>query len=300
MTSKKAMTSTGSPDGGKGTPGRVRRIGFASAVVLSVVLVVLLATGFPPMLTLPVTGWLPDAAFEDFLQIFTDEEHLVIHRLHIVGFSLIPWMALIGLVPQLRRPEERQAPIWTVAVLVIVSATLDFTIGLSDPFLLPLLALVVAAVALHPQRLPEGGPTLTGPGRLVGVVVAACSLIYAYGEAQSQILGPATDPHVVAGHYSAMATLGIALAVAALIGMSNLTGRRITAWMTGVMVTLMGAFFIGFPVMASSPGTGWGAFTVALGAAYLFFTFRGGRTSSGRRGISERTAQSQPQKGAAR
>lgn len=274
MTSKQPMTSTGSLDGGESSSGRVRRVGFISAVVLSLVLVVLLATSFPPMLTLPVTGWLPDAVFEDFLQIFTDEEHSVIHRLHIVGFSLIPWMALIGLVPQLRKPEERQAPIWAVAVLVIASATFDFTIGLSDPFLLPLLALVLAAVALHPGRLPEEGPTLTGPGKLVGVVVAVSALVYAYGEAQSQILGPATDPHVLAGHYSAMATLGFALAVAALIGISNLTGRRITAWMTGVMVTLMGGFFIGFPEMASSPGTRWGAFTVALGAAYLFFTLR--------------------------
>lgn len=287
------MTTNSSPEVGDRTPRRARRIGFISVVVLALALVALLATGSPPLLTLPVTGWLPDAALEGLFQPFIDFENFAIHRLHAVGFSLIPWIAFIGLIPQLRAPEKRQAPLWATATLVVVSAALDFTIGLSDPFILPLVALVLAAVALHPQRLPAEPPALSGPGQSVAILIAVAALAYAYGEIQTQVLSPAEDPHAALGHYSFMATLAIALAVAALIGASNLTGRRITAWMTGVMVILMGAFFFGFPDNASSPGMGWGTVTVVLGAAYLFFALR--RQPSAPRDVSAAT-QGAPEK----
>lgn len=250
-------------------PGRARRIGFLTLVGLTIVMFVAMV---PPDVTHPVTGWLPDDSYGRYVEFFYGDEtpaNMAAHRHHMLAFSLAIWIVLVGMVVQLRKPERKQAPLWAAAAAVVTMMIFEVTLVGFDPSTLILVAPVLAAVALHPRLLPAKGISWPGPGRAVAVVAALAALVYGFAEARFQIGGGATDIHGVDGHYAFMAAAAVILAIAALLGASNLTGARITAWTAGLMGVLMGAFFIGFPDVASSPGMGWGIAAVLLGMVYL-------------------------------
>ncbi|HEX6299718.1 MAG TPA: hypothetical protein VF148_04565 [Acidimicrobiia bacterium] len=249
--------------------GRARRIGFLTVVVATLALFVVMV---PPDITHPVTGWLPDDSYGRYVEFFYGDEtlaNMAAHRHHMLAFSMAIWIVLVGMTVQLRKPVRKQAPLWAAAAAVVMMLVFEVTLVGFDPSTLILVAPILAAVALHPRPLPAEGISWTGPGRAVAAVAAGTALAYGFAEARFQVGGGATDIHGVDGHYAFMAAAAVILAVAAILGASNLTGARITAWTAGGIGTLMGAFFIGFPDVSSSPGIGWGIVAVLLGLAYL-------------------------------
>lgn len=250
-------------------PGRARRIGFITIVGLTMIMFVGMV---PPDITHPVTGWLPDDSYGRYVEFFYGDEtpaNMAVHRHHMLAFSMAIWIVLVGMAVQLRKPVRKQAPLWAAAAAVVMMFVFEVTLVGFDPSSLILVAPVLAVVALHPRRLPAEGISWTGPGRAVAVVAAVAALAYGFAEARFQVGGGATDIHGIDGHYAFMAAAAVILAIAAILGASSLPGARITAWTTGAIGILMGAFFIGFPDAASSPGVGWGIVAVLLGLAYL-------------------------------
>lgn len=260
----------------KRVSGRGRRIALFVVAGLTVLFYAAIA---PPDFTHPITGWLPDASYEQYVEMFYGEEtpaNMAIHRHHMLAMSLAFWTGMVGMAAQLRRPEQKQAPLWAAVAAVLVLWAFELAFVGFDPFTLALVVPVLAVLALHPKRLPEGGLSLEGgPGRIVAAVGVVVALVYGYGQIRLQIVGLDVDPHVADDHYTFMAASATVLAVAALLGASNLTGARITAWMVGLMAVITGAFFVGFPNYASSPGAVWGAVVILLGLAYLMVVARG-------------------------
>lgn len=252
-------------------PGRARLITFRVLAVLTILLFIGMMT---PDVTHPVTGWLPDATYEQYVEFFYGSEtpaEMATHRHHMLAFSILVWTVLVAMTVQLRRPERKQAPLWAAALAVVVAMILETALVGFDAFTLIWVVPVLAVLALHPERLPSGrlwGGT-NGTSSLVAVVTAGSAVIYAIGQARLQINGLDTDPHVADGHYAYMAIGALTLAIVALVGGSNLTGARISAWTAGIMGLFVGAFFMVYSTYASSPGVAWSAVALVLSLVYL-------------------------------
>lgn len=252
--------------------GRGRRIGLRVVAILTILMFLGL---IPPDITHPITGWLPDASYEQYVELFYGDEtpvDMASHRHHMLAFTILVWTILVGMVTQLRSPARRQAPLWTASFSVVAGLIIETALLGFDVFSLLWVVPVLIALLLHPDRRPTEGFWSAGSDRVkvgVAAVAGTVALYYAYGQARLQLTGVDADPHVADGHYAYMAIAGVVLAIAALLGSSNLTGARITAWTGGILGLITGAFFIGFPNYASSPGVAGGVFVVAISLMYL-------------------------------
>ena len=94
-----------------------------------------------------------------------------------------------------------------------------------------------------------------------------------------------SDPHAEFAHWSAMAVFATLVVLWGLIGATELTGRRITAWLTGVSAVTFGVASLVFPNLPSAAGVGWAVAAVAWGAGYLVLTEREARRRSARQGV---------------
>jgi hypothetical protein len=251
-----------------------RRISFYTAVVLSLASVAI--TG--PVLTLPVTAWLPETALD---AMFSDVQLEAIggviapHRIHAVGAGLFFWLTVVAMIALIRRPERKAAPLWASAATMVVLVPLDWTQGfnLEDlTFALP----VLAVLALHPRRRPEKVAWRSGPA-MAGVPFAAVAAVYAFQQTLAQITGSPADSHVADGHYAVMAALAVGIGVSALLGVTDFPGQVISAWATGLAALALGTVFIGYPHLASSAGVGGGAAIVVWAIIYLAVTVRNPR-----------------------
>lgn len=252
--------------------GRIRPALFVATIWLFLAAVAIAG----PALTLPVTAALP----EDALETIFGEEALGSHRIHILGFSLALWLVVLGMASQLRNPERKQAQLWTAAVAVMVFLPLDLTAEIF-PLTFVITALVVGAVALHPVRWPRPGPSWTAPALPVAVVGAVPAFVYGLNEARLQVTGLSSNPHVADVHHASMATLALGVAVAAVLGTSDMPGRRMTAWTAGVMSVVVAIYFIAHPDLTSSMGVTWGVGLALWAAVYLAVAGRARPTGGG-------------------
>ena len=252
--------------------GKGRRIAFYAAVALS--LAAMLITG--PLLTLPVTAWLPEST----LDAMFGEEGLGIHRVHMVGASLLFWMTVVAMVAQFRHPERTAAPLWAPAAGLMVFLPLELT-HLIDPYSIVLTVLVLTVLALHPRRWPSAPITSRYGPRLLAVPFAVAAVVYAYQQAMWQLNAIPEHPHAVVSHFELMTAVAVGLAVSALLGATDFPGRVISAWTAGISTLILGIFFIGHPDQMSSLGVGWGSALVVWSLAYLTKTIRHTRKATG-------------------
>jgi hypothetical protein len=247
------------------TNGRARRVTFY--VVVGLTLAAMAA--YPPLLIGPIAAWLPESTIDSLF----GEEGLGVHRVHLVGASLLFWLTIVAMVSQFRRPETRAAPVWAAAAGWVVFLPLELT-HLVDPFSIIITLLVVGVVALHSRRWPEAGVTWRSGPRILAVLGAAAGVVYAYQQTGLQVNGIPDDPHVTASHYALMTALAIALSASALLGATDYPGHIISAWTAGAIAMVLGVFFIGHPDQASSLGVGWGVAMVVWALAYLVMSAR--------------------------
>lgn len=262
-----AQASTGTV--AKPTIGKVRRIGFYVAVVLTVAAM----AAYPPLLLGPVLGWLDESVIDSMFA----QEGLGAHRAHLVGGSLLFWLTIVAMISQFRRPETKAAPLLAAVAAWVVFLPLELT-HLVDPFSIVVTVLLVAVLALHPRRWPEGGFAWCKGPRTIAVAGTLAAAVYAYQQTTLQLGGFPEDPHVAASHYALMAVLAIGLAISALLGSTNVPGREISAWAAGIITAVLGVFFIGNPNQASSAGVGWGVAMVIWAVVYLWATTRSRRS----------------------
>lgn len=195
-----------------------------------------------------------------------------IHAVHDLTGAAFLWVALLGVIVQLSRPDRRATALfgvvagWIVLLAVLVA-------GASSLVILPLVFLVlsVPVAVFHPtarsrlQGRVGRGFTLAP---LVLVVLAAIPVLpYAVTQASMQV--SVADTHAADGHYALMTASTALLLVFGLVASKARTGWRFPAWSAGGMAIVLGLSSIVFPQHTSSVGATWGMLAVGWGVAFI-------------------------------
>lgn len=252
--------------------GRLVTFRVVSALVFLLFLV-LLGLELPFLVLL----WLP----EDTLASIVDNDPAdLAHRVHWAALSLMAWSLVVGMAVQLRRPQKNLAPLLQVLAFFVVLFLVGVLIGSFDPTLVIVLVVLLLLALLHPRR----GGLLKTP-RLDRAMVSLTALavvpwvVFADGQARLQRLNVAGDIHAESGHWSLMTQLAILIILWGLIGSSDYSGWRLTAWITGLVSAVYGVASLVFSDLASAAPTGWAVAAMGWGMAYLAMTERRTRTA---------------------
>jgi hypothetical protein len=244
-------------------PGRLRIIAFRVVVVAFLGLGL---AGFNVVLLFPLISWLPESTWIDTIGYPADDIHHLVH-----GAAIGLWYAalMLCLAVQLRRPQRWVAPLWVIAFIMVSQIAYDLAIGdIGDPIWFLAYALFVLAVLLHPRRTAPLG-AVDRPALALGVIAAVPLVWYGWNRLQLQF-GPA-DPsgHVELNHFFAVAGLAGLIIVSALLGSTDLPGRRLVAWIAGVAPALFGVASLAHPDLASAWPVPWAVAAIAWGAGYV-------------------------------
>lgn len=247
---------------------RVRRLAFYLVIGL---LVLGLAVQWWVVVT-PLLVWFPDGFVNDFFASRVDD--FAIHRIHRLALALSHVIVLVGLAIQFRRPKAKEAAMWQVSAFFAMAVVLNLILGPTSEQVPPpvwiIFGLGVLAGVLHPTsptlRLPKVAST-----RLLALTVALAVpvMFYVFDHVGLQANGVATDPHWEGSHYQFVAELGLHLILLGIVTSSVFTGRRITAWMTGLAAAVMGSASVAFPNQTSSLGVGWGLVLAVWGLVFI-------------------------------
>ena len=77
-----------------------------------------------------------------------------------------------------------------------------------------------------------------------------------------------------------MAVFATLIVLWGLIGSTDRTGWRVTAWLAGISAAAYGLASLVFPLVASASGTGWAIAALAWGVAFVALTERRARSRS--------------------
>ena len=173
--------------------------------------------------------------------------------------------------------------------LAVVAAfvVIDSVSGSFDPEAIPVMVGVALLALLHPTReglVRVGRPHVGMSG--LAVLAAIPGVFFVLDHIGLQRADIPSDPHAEFAHWSAMAVFATLVVLWGLIGATELTGRRITAWLTGVSAVTFGVASLVFPNLPSAAGVGWAVAAVAWGAGYLVLTEREARRRSARQGVA--------------
>ena len=234
-----------------------------------------------PLLAFVVLAWLP---VDTWQALFPGEDINatdVVHRIHELSFSLIFWGLAIGIGLQLWKPERRQAPMLQAFAVIAAFFVVDLVSGSFDPEAVPIMVGVVLLVLLHPARrglYRFNRPDMTMTG--LAILAAIPGAFFILDHIDLQRLDVPGDPHVEFGHWSAMAVFATLIVLWGLIGSTDRTGWRVTAWLAGISAAAYGLASLVFPLVASASGTGWAIAAVAWGVAFIALTERRARSRS--------------------
>jgi hypothetical protein len=262
---------------GKPSWGAARKVAFHSIVIL---LLVGMNVVFWKLHLFPFLAWLPEDVLERVyasqLEFDGVEGAFAPHVIHYLALSATHVMVLFGLVLQLRQPWTKTAPIWQASVgLTISLLTLPFVVfsvgsEAVPPPVLAVIALIIAALVLHPstpiRHRPKPADRLMTGLWVVALIPAA---VLTVSQLQLELSGVPADPHWQGLHYHIMAEYGLHVILVGLLGATALTGWRYSAWTTSFMVGLLGVGFIVYPNHSGSQGSGWGIAMVIWAALYL-------------------------------
>jgi len=250
--------------------GRRRLIGFRVVVALFLVLGL---AGFNLLVLFPVISWLPETTFVT-IGIPEEDIHHLVH-----GFAIGLWYGalMLCLAVQLRRPERSVAPLWVISFILVSQIVYDLAMwDIGDPIWFLAYALFVLVVMLHPRRTAPI-TALDRPALLLAVVAAVPLAVSGWNQLRLQ-LGPA-DPfgHAELNHFFAMAGLSGLVIVAALLGSTDVPGRRLVAWMAGAAPLLFAVASLAHPDQASAWTFAWAVAALVWGVGYVILVERGRR-----------------------
>lgn len=262
-----------------GTVPKWRKITF---YVIAALLLAMILGLLWPLLTFVVLAWLP---VDTWQAIFPGEDINagdVVHRIHELSFSLIFWGLAIGVGLQLWKPVKREAPMLQALAVVAAFLVIDLVSGSFDAEAIPIMAGTALLVLLHPAR--EGFHRFGRPDvAMTGLAILAAipGAFFILDHVDLQRLNVPGDEHAEFAHWSAMAVFVTVIVLWGLIGSTDRTGWRITAWLAGISAAGYGLASLVFPVVASASGTGWAIVAVAWGVGYIAFTERRAQSRSG-------------------
>lgn len=203
------------------------------------------------------------------------------HRIHDLTFSFLFGTAIVGLLAQLRRPSKNVAAqlmalIPWIALLTVIPLT-NYWVPRGTGFQMAATAifggLTLGATMLHPTG--SGIFRFTGVSRvnrpmLFLVIIAAVPLLaFASTNLDLQKTAAAGNPHFDLGHYGFMAAFSFTVIGVGLLASLRPDGWRLTAWVGGLLPTLLGIASLVYPGIDSSLGVVWALAAIAWGVGFV-------------------------------
>ena len=197
------------------------------------------------------------------------------HRTHDVAYGALFTTLVLGVVVQLRRPEDNVAGMVMALVpgaALMLAALLAHQVDRVFEFNPLRYAAALAAVTalLHPSgrgffrsfRLTE----VSGP-MLALTAVAAVPLL-ALASTNIGLQRGVIDGHVFMGHYGLMAALAFTIVGVAILASLGPVGARLTAWVAALLAAVLGVTSVLSPDAASSLDTGWAVAAIVWAVAF--------------------------------
>ncbi len=196
-------------------------------------------------------------------------------RTHDVAYGALFTTAIVGTLAQLRRPEKNvagmvMALIPAAALLLVAVLSDDSDVVQRNPLRYAAWVMVVAAL-LHPA-----GRTFFRSFRvsrvnwamLALIAIAAVPLI-AFASTNIRLQRTVEDIHAIMGHFGFMAALCFTVIGVGLLASLRPDGWRLTAWVAGLLVALLGVTSALYPDATSSVDLIWALAAIAWGVAFV-------------------------------
>lgn len=268
---------------------RIEDLGYRR-IVHAVVVVAFLVFFLGVMGSWRLLAWVVAGWFDGALGLVDDYAKFAPHLVHEMGFALVLWPVVLGMLAQLRSPGKHLAgqlmALLPFAVLLVAFAVTDYWRPL--PIVAIFGSIVLVATLLHPAGRDLVTSFETGQAStllLVLLVVAAIPLV-AFAVTQAGLQtgtvdqgdhdhgeGAAHDEvheeHVEAGHFTLMVAFGLTSLGLGLLASLRPPGWWLPACYTGVAVAFFGAVGIAYPELASSTGQMWGGAAIGWGVAFV-------------------------------
>jgi hypothetical protein len=198
------------------------------------------------------------------------------HRTHDVTYGLLFTTLVVGTFAQLRQPGRNVAgmvmaliPVAALLLAAVLSSDVDAVFDFNP--LRYAAAVTVVAALLHPTgRTFFRSFTISRVNwvLLALVGIAAVPLI-AFASTSIRRQRTVADMHVFMGHYGFMAALSFTVIAVGIVASMRPVGWRLTAWVAGLLPTVLGATSILYPDAASSLDLTWALAAIAWGVGFI-------------------------------
>ena len=199
------------------------------------------------------------------------------HRVHDLTFGFLFVPAVVGILAQLRQPAKNvagmlMALIPSVGLLLTLLLTLVVTNNtrVLQPPWVTVMAPALIAMSLHPAGrdfFRSFRVSRVNWVMLALVVVAAVPLLVS-ASTNVGLQGSVTDDHAAAGHYGFMAAFSFTVIGVGLLASLRPDGWRLTAWVAGLLPTLLGLASLVYPI-SSSLSLPWAFAAIAWGVGFV-------------------------------
>jgi len=204
------------------------------------------------------------------------------HRIHDLTFTFLFGTAAVGMAAQLFAPVKNVAGQLMALIpwlgLALVFPLTEYWSAHGSGFVMIATALFGAltlnAAIFHPAgRELFGSFSLARADRVMLALVAVAAIpLLAFAYTNIGLQRGAADDHVDLGHYGFMAAFSFTVIGVGILASLRPDGWRLTAWVGGVLPTLLGIASIVLPDAASSLSLGWALVAIAWGSAFVAAT----------------------------
>lgn len=200
------------------------------------------------------------------------------HRIHDLTFGFIFLPTIAGMLPQLRRPSDNfagqlMAVIPSAGLIVTLILTLFFR---NNSNVLQLPWVLVGGGALVATLLHPASHTIFRTFKIARInrvmltlVILSVGPMLVLATTNIGLQGTVFDDHARMGHYGFMAAFDFTVIGIGLLASFRPAGWRLTAWITGLLPTLLGLTSMIYPNAASSLERAWAVASIVWGILFV-------------------------------
>jgi hypothetical protein len=199
------------------------------------------------------------------------------HRVHDVTYGLLVTTIVVGVLAQLRRPARNIAgmvmaliPFAGLLLAAVLSADGVDVVVRRNP-LYQVAALAGMTALLHPTGLQSFRSFRVS--RINWVMLALVGIasvpLISFASTNIRLQGTVLDEHFFLGHYGFMAAFGFTVIGVGLLASLRAEGWRLTAWVAGIVPTVVGVTSVLYRDATSSLDVGWALAAIAWGVAFV-------------------------------
>lgn len=200
------------------------------------------------------------------------------HRTHDLTFGFLFVPAVVGVLAQFRRPSKNIAaqvmaliPSAALLLTLLLTVVLTNNTGVLQPPWVTVTAAALVATVLHPAGR-DFFRSFRGERAnrvMLGLVAVAAVPLLVLAATNIGLQGTVTDDHAGLGHYGFMAAFGFTVIGVGLLASLRPDGWRLTAWVAGLLPTMLGVTSMMYPEARSSLGLVWALAAIAWGAGFV-------------------------------